>query len=717
MTSRNDYFDFIKQGFWHKEDQLDQEINDWKKTVQDNSLLGYMPTRFPLHLAVVEAFLFEQSGDKKLAELASRNLMMYRDFTKYYPINGIQFRPEYEHGVPPLDAVFDPAYFAPACLRLRPVLSESEYGQLADIAADSLRLIWRFPEWGGHNRAMLRAASLAACARAFPNHHDARNWITMADELAEESWGRWSIEDTQMYLAHWLRALILYAESRGKTELVDLIQPRFYTRAIIQLISPLGILPDYGDSHWMMHSQWEWLALMEWGARTFQDPTMKWAAEQLWRRQQRETPNLYASLVLILAWSWCDDSLVGLPPIFNPDALDDLVMKKIVFRTGWDEGSTYSCLNYRDEGDYGRVARDYLRTNLAVSAEKMHHGHSDEGSFCMLVHKGTLLLHESGYRENPPDGIYRADVYHNRLVWRPQLILPGEDLWDFLKDNGHYKQVKTERLYQTKLCGVDICRIRVTDEKQNISWDRSIFFLPEVPLWAVIDSVYARRTAPRTYSSLFWTNEILDQSEGWFRTHISRVQSWENEKNSSLGIGLLETPGQKNQISFNEIRRCFQQEKLIANTWSGEHLLGRVINFVTILQPLGFDSSLLEKVRDAIVVCSQPVGRSLGVEFTLEDERLQLTTLNDLAVGYLQEDIRPRYTAEQGWWQINEIGSDAAFTVLRQSQKKFKVGFLNGTRLTHKGQDLYRGPIHAMFQEDRSHKPGVPARFRWETEN
>jgi len=30
------------------------------------------------------------------------------------------------------------------------------------------------------------------------------------------------------------------------------------------------------------------------------------------------------------------------------------------------------------------------------------------------------------------------------------------------------------------------------------------------------------------------------------------------------------------------------------------------------------------------------------------------------------------------------------------------------------GKVIFQMPAHGMFQEDRSHRPGIPARFRWE---
>jgi hypothetical protein len=714
MPKRSDYAAFISESYAREEDRLGDEIASWEKRAStDNPLLGYQAPKFPLQLASVAAFLFEQKDDVALGRQAVEVLLRYRQFTQVYPAQTVSFRPEYTEGVPPLDGVFDPVVFSAACERLRPVLNPQEYVDLARIAADSLRPLWRFPEWGGHNRAMLRAASLATCACTFSDHPEANSWLELADELAEESWGRWSIEDAMMYQAHWLRAMILYARCRRRN-LVSLIQPRMTVRAITQMLSPLGILPDFGDSHWLMHSHWEWTALLEWGAGVYQDPEMKWGAEKIWQFQQRESPNLYAASALILAWEWCDDRIVAAVPQDTPDALDDLVMKKLVFRTGWESPAAYACVNYRDEGDYALTARNYLRTNLAVSAEKMHHGHADEGGFSLLVHDGTVLLHESGYREQPPDGIYRADVFHNRLVWRDGSRLPGTRAWDYLKDNGHYKPVRSERLYQSRLCGIDIRRIRITDAVQGLAWDRSIFFIPQIPCWVIVDGLAALRAGPRTASLFWWTQQLLERGNIWFKTWIAHIQTWQNVQNSALWVFIPEIPGQANELSVDTQRRSFQDEILLSNTWSGELRLNRAINFATILIPAAFQDASPISPDKVSVINSQPGGRGIGIKFTCAGEEYLLTSINDLECGYLQEDVRPRFTAGQGWCQVGALESDAVFSVVRSRGSAGKIGFLNGTRLVYQGRERFQMLPNAMFQEDGSHPVGITSRFRWE---
>jgi hypothetical protein len=489
-----------------------------------------------------------------------------------------------------------------------------------------------------------------------------------------------------------------------------------HIQSMVQLLSPIGILPDYGDSHWLMHSAWEWLSLLEWGARTYRSSAMKWAAQRIWQAQQAEEPNIYAAMVLGLAHRWCDESVMPKLPHNTPDALDDLVLKKLVFRTGWDENASYALVNYRDEGDSGKVARDYLRTNLAVSAEKMHHGHSDEGSFSMLIHHQTILLHESGYRENPPDGIYRADFYHNRLVWRNRMRMPAVNMWDFLQDNGHYKPVRTERLYQTQVCGVDIRRIRTTDEIEGLTWDRSIFFLPDGPIWVVVDAMLSLRSLPRTFGLLWWTTDILEQGEGWLKTHIREIHGWKNARQSALTLLLPEVQGQRMKTEITPARRDFQDEVLISRCWSGMHQAGRAVNFVSVLAPHAFDETPAVSDLKAEVLTSSPPGKGIAVRLIHKGEESLLATLNDLSAGHIQEDIRPRYTADQGWTQYGDWGSDAAFVVARGKATKRRAGLINGTRLIFKEQVLFQQPLHAMFQEDRSDLPGVPARFRWQGE-
>src|SRR5262249_20868089 len=105
------------------------------------------------------------------------------------------------------------------------------------------------------------------------------------------------------------------------------------------------------------------------------------------------------------AHRWADDYVKPQAPSNgSQEVLEDLIGKKIVFRNGWDRDSTFMLLNYRDEGDGGRLGRDFLRQTLSVEEEKMTHGHADENSISLLMSGGSVLLHDGGYRPDLPSG-------------------------------------------------------------------------------------------------------------------------------------------------------------------------------------------------------------------------------------------------------------------------------------------------------------------------
>jgi hypothetical protein len=341
----------------------------------------------------------------------------------------------------------------------------------------------------------------------------------------------------------------------------------------------------------------------------------------------------------------------------------------------------------------------------------MHHGHADEGSIALLVHDGTVLLHESGYREAPPDGMYRADVYHNRLIWRPGTLDPSA-LPAALMDRGHYVPARTERLYHTRLGEADIARVRITDDAQGVTWDRSVFFLADLPCWVVVDAARALADAEHTFALLWWTTDVLGCGADWADTHIGAIQDWQNARNAALRIITPDIAEQPTLQASATFRRAFQNEVLLASTCRST--AGRTINFVTVLWPHPHEPRQEDEGLQVEVIPSEPAGRGIGVRLKWRGETRLLATLNDLAAGVTTEDVRPRYNFERGKAVYGPLLTDGAFAYVRETADPW-AGFINGTRLDYAGKTLYAGLPHAMFQEDRTDRPGVPARFRWES--
>ncbi len=77
-------------------------------------------------------------------------------------------------------------------------------------------------------------------------------------------------------------------------------------------------------------------------------------------------------------WRYRDPSVEPETPDFRSgDALEGVISKKIVFRSGWEEEASYLLLNYKDEGYYSIHQKEYLKRTLTVEQEKIHHGHPE----------------------------------------------------------------------------------------------------------------------------------------------------------------------------------------------------------------------------------------------------------------------------------------------------------------------------------------------------
>lgn len=425
QSHKAEYIDYVRQAVEEGERNLAAVIADWKRNIDPNPLWGYNPPADPVYLADVEAFLFEQTGDRARAEWAARLLSEFGRLRDAYPPDFVRSRVEYRNGLPALGNFFLLPHFTRAYMRIRDsgVLDSAARREIETTLAHSLDFVFHFPEWGAHNRAMVRAEALYLGALALPDHQNAGKWRQMARTLAYDNLKNWEAEDASIYHPVFLDALLSYAEIAGHDEIFDQPFLRYYAEYFKRQFTPFRTMPDYGDANWDP-SWFFYVAVLEKLAARYQDAELKWVAESLFDRARSDYPEAspWAASLISSAYRWTDDALDPVRPTSgSQDLLDDIVGKKIVFRNGWDSTSTYLLLNYRDEGDGAFNTREFLRNTISVEEEKMHHGHSDENSVVMLADEGSLLLHDGGYRDSLPSGPYggyRADYFHNRLVVR-----------------------------------------------------------------------------------------------------------------------------------------------------------------------------------------------------------------------------------------------------------------------------------------------------------
>jgi hypothetical protein len=710
QTLKQDYLTYIQQAAelgWQENHAV---IENWKKNVNPNPLWGYDAPAHPVYLADIFGFLYQETGDKAHADKARDLLLEFGKLREAYPKNYWKTRVEYRDGVPALSNFFFLPAYSRAYLRIsRAQLDPGSRGIIEKDLAQSLDYVFTFPEWGAMNRAMLRAEGLYYGAQALPNHPNARRWKQLAETLASDSLRQWEIEDASHYQPIWLLSLFSYAEASGHKELFDSPIIRYTMEFFLNLLAPHGSLADFGDAHW--NSGWDRLIpIFEKAATVYKNPQYKYAATKIltraWQRLESARAKagqpiersgrrmLYGGTAfgsaLTNAYGWADDSIAPQrPTTLSREVLEDVVGKKIVFRNGWDPTSTFLLLNYRDEGDGGLLQRDYLRQTISVEEEKMHHGHADENSICLLMSGGSVLLHDGGYRDSLPSGpwgAYRADYFHNRVVVRKNKRDPNQNVFEFIRNSGAYRKVRTQKVDFLTFRDVDVSRTRLVDSELGYDWDRIIAYLKAQNSFVVIDGIKIRKDDYYTFTNLWHTRNVLGKGERHFATSIDAIANETLPDTSSLVIYFPENEGK--QIGSYPERRHYQDETAIYQTVSSQYKAGELEFFVTVLAPHDNGQDQKKTTSSFQLIKGDRFPQALGLRISQEGSQSILTVKLDLEMDLARENIRPRYLYELGRVRLGDYETDASFLFATRFEDKVRYSAATFLRLLYKGQIL-----------------------------
>jgi hypothetical protein len=676
-------------------------VEDWKKTTKLSELWGYDSPGNSIYLADLLGYLYQETGQKLYAEQVRELLAGYGDLRAVIPPEYAAKRIEYRNGVPAIANFFIMPPYARAYMRISRsgVVDAASREKIERDLAYSLDHTFYFPEWGAHNRAMLRAESLYYGAVALPNHPHAARWKQMAETLASDSLGKWEIEDATGYHGIWLYSVFSYADISGREDVLQSPMVRYYLDYFVQLLTPHGNLADFGDSHW--NGGWErFVPVYEKAATIFRNPQYKYVAAELTRRalarqlraaggKEALAMNTVIGSAFTDAHRWADDKVAAEPPKSgSQDLLDDLVGKKFVFRNGWDATSTMMLLNYRDEGDGGRLGRDYLRQTISVEEEKMHHGHADENSISLLMSGGSVLLHDGGYRPDLPSGQYgawRADYFHNRVVARKNRRDKTQSVYDFLRNSGAYRRVRTQKIDFLKLRDVDASRSRLIDEELGYTSDRTVIYLKNRDCFVVVDGVKVLRSDYFTFTNLWHTRKVEKVDEQSFETAIDQIGSDTLPNNRSLRINFPEN-GSGKQIGTFPISRHFQDETAIYQSVSGYYNSGDMEYFVTVLYP--HDRQVAGGApRFRLLEVDRP-GRAIGLELEENGVREVIAVKLDLDLDLTRETIGPRYRYDLGRVRYGDFETDASFLYARLGDRKVSYSAATMTRVRYRDQTL-----------------------------
>ncbi len=643
-------------------------VASWKLNSEPNVLWGYNPPAHPVYLAAVLGYLYGETHERAYAERSASLLASYGDLRSTLPASYRGARIEYENGVPSLTNFFflPPYVRAYQAIRTSGVIDDRTKRKIESEIAESIDFIFRFPEWGTHNRAMLRAEALMYAALALPDHPHAAKWAQMARVIASDNVRSWEIEDASNYNPVWLHALFSYASASGDSSVYTSPMMRYYMEYYTALISPAGTVPDFGDASWNSASGGlRLVAVFEKEASLFGDPTLKWAARSVYATATRREAVLGIDEAYHLADAcrWCTETISPRSPAWGSrEVLDDVVGKKVVFRSGWDSAASYMLLNYRDEGEGGYLAREYLRQTITVEEEKMHHGHADENAISLLMDRGSVLLHEGGYRDALPSGTYgawRADYYHNRVIVRKNKRDPGQALLEFARNSGAYRRVKTQKIDFLSLRAVDVSRTRVVDDELGYRSDRVIAWVRDAGCYVVIDGIQALRPDYFTFASLWHAGTVLGRGEHFYDIATDSVPGYRFPTGRSLLVYFPETYAKTDGVE--DERRHSQPEHVVYQSIASQYKAGDMEVFVTILVPHDRSvepRSLIPRFR--LLPTSAPY-RSVALEISGGTATRTLYVKLDLDMDVARENIRPRYLYEKGKVAFGDFETDAQF--------------------------------------------------------
>lgn len=395
--------------------------------LESYSSISYRVTSY---LAGMEAMLSAKTGEKLHADWARRYLLVLCSD------EGLPGGVVGEFGL-------HAAALGYSCIRTAECLTAEDHSVIrghlirsAVAAADRRVVMPDPPRPRVTNHATFAMAGCAMVAGLFPESQGAARLNAFSDEIWND-W--WAIRETPEVSTHYepftLTSLVRAAEISGREELFfsdPKVRASFERN--LQHLSPLGVMPTYGDGSWATSWSW-WTAGFAKAAAFYGDGRFSWAAHRLldYAYEQRFWSNAHNSADY-------PDAPVSLRHLIDADVL--LASYGLVLAELWDDPgvedavpATGSGVTYRylpapglpfrtgEKAEEKLILRSGLQKDdiyMAVSLlKKMWHDQYDAGAILQLASNGSMLLSETGAE-------WKAPVFHNCFFVRPS----SEDFLD-----------------------------------------------------------------------------------------------------------------------------------------------------------------------------------------------------------------------------------------------------------------------------------------------
>ncbi len=704
--TKNDYLEVIKdteKNIWkaYEEEHKKWQESDPAKRSKESPQIRYG------HGGIFDALLYHVTGEKIFAERARKLLLQSN--AGDHTVNAIRQ------------------------IEKSGVLSEADLKVLQDkIVQSANRAVEYWVEWGAMNHSTNHVVNLLTYAMDYlPDHPDYLRWKQKRDINLSSSWGLWSIEDSQNYIPIWLKPMMEYAELVGREkEFYELPTTRYYFDYLVQMMTPDGNVPEFGDGGSGAAYSWPWhIAVLEKGASIYKDGRMKWAARKLFERNEFITRDFsrfgfHFNYNLVGAYLWADESIPEeIPEGGSRLVLEDYVGKKIVFRSGWQPNATYLFLNYLEDAPFGIDGKEHIINTINVETEKNHHGQADENAIGFLMKDGSVLLSESGYRETSstgPDGEFRADTYHNKMIVRDGIADKQMRLMPFLLDGGRYRFVQTKLMHFRRFKEVDISRTRLIDEERGYQWDRLINYLKDREWFIIYDIVKILKDGAYTLANLFYTQDVVEfdqDKRSWYDTRYRTYGTYQESNPDNACLLIYFPEGSNFRRGVEQLRRSYQTESAVYTAKADSFKTGDILVFTTLLIPHSKEvesESIISSLAKAEIFHS---ARGYGLKLPTDDGYIQLNAMLDLEAEYLQENLRPRYNFESGRAEYGNLITDARYCYLHKHKNQLFYSFFKASKLIYNEKPIFEAKGQMIGQDDGSYQRwGVSKWIAWEDE-
>ncbi|HET6566456.1 MAG TPA: hypothetical protein VFG50_00735, partial [Rhodothermales bacterium] len=217
--------------------------------------------------------------------------------------------------------------------------------------------------------------------------------------------------------------------------------------------------------------------------------------------------------------------------------------------------------------------------------------------------------------------------------------------------------------------------------------DRIITYVKPQDFFIVIDAVKAQEPDYYTFSNIWHTQHIHEQGPHYYATSIDSIRSAHLPQDKRLLIQFLANEAKSD--SFYTEDRHYQQEQAIYQTEASNYKDGDYEIFITVLYPFNSGDPVAPYLNRVKLLSTADYPRSVALQIDGSNgSRSYLGLKIDLQSELARENIRPRYTWENGRYAFGDFETDAHFIYATVTDDSVRYAASNVLKVIYDGRPL-----------------------------